>query len=320
MKRIACLLVAILAATTSSARADLQINELYFSPEDPKEDRQFFEIFSTTGATSLSGVWLLEIEGDKPIDFNLDNQGMVLNAFDLSAYSTGTNGLFLYQGSNTVIDTDPVAPGVQGPAAATTVVRSPFGPGPQSVSDPQIFGYELEDEVLVGTELEEVDIYINNVHSFLLVQGFTGAVGLDLDADDNGVLDSPLPWSSVHDGISQAESGDLSNGHQYAGQVGGLNVGLDFGADAYVRGSSDGKWMFFDSGSGEDEDAGYPGPFFANDPTGPDAAFEDGTIINVTSNSEFLFVTPGAGNLQVPEPSSLILAACCGLLAFNRRR
>lgn len=320
MKRIACLLVAILATATSSARADLQINELYFSPEDPKEDRQFFEIFSSTGATSLSGVWLLEIEGDKPIDFNLDNPGQVLNAIDLSSFSTGTNGLFLWQTSNTVIDVDPVTPGVQGPAAATVVNRAGLPVGPQSGSDPQIFGYEEEDEVLVGTELEEVDIYVNNVHSFLLVQGFTGVAGLDLDADDDGVLDGPSPWSSVHDGISQAETGDLSNGHQYAGQMGGLNVGLEFGADVYVRRPSDGKWMFFDSGSGEDEDAGYPGPFFANDPTGPDAAFEDGTIINVTSSSTFLYATPGAGNVQVPEPSSVILAVCCGVLAINRRR
>ncbi len=41
--------------------------------------------------------------------------------------------------------------------------------------------------------------------TFLLVQGFTGAKNDDLDADDNGVLDS-TPWTAVLDGVSIVSS------------------------------------------------------------------------------------------------------------------
>lgn len=304
MKRIFGLLALALVVGSQAAFADLQINEIYFSPEDPKEDRQFFEIYSTTGATSLSNLWFLEIEGDFPLESGqLDNPGQVLNAFDLSSFSTGANGIFLWQGSNTVIDIDPATAGVQGPDVASVVSRDPF---------PQVLGYEEEDD-------DENLIYENNVHSFLLVQGFTGAVGDDLDSDDDGVLDAA--WSSFVDGISEAEDGDA--GFQYASQFGGSDVLLWFGADVFQRRPSDGLWMFFDSGSGEDEPAGYPGPFFANDGSGPgdsDAGFEDGTEIVVNPASTYLWATPGAGNVQIPEPSSLVLGMLCGLLGLARRR
>jgi len=41
-----------------------------------------------------------------------------------------------------------------------------------------------------------------NNKTHLLVQGFTGSVGDDLDTDDNGVLDAPVPWSSESDSIA----------------------------------------------------------------------------------------------------------------------
>lgn len=303
MKRLLGLLSLALVVSSQAAFADLQINELYFSPEDPKEDRQFFEINSTTGATSLSNLWFLEIEGDLPLEATqLDNPGQVLNAFNLSSFSTGTNGLFLWRDSATVIDIDPVTGGVQGPDAATVVQTAPFT---------QIFGYEEEDD-------DENLIYENNVHTFLLVEGFTGAVGDDLDGDDDGVLDAA--WTSFIDGIAEAEDGDP--GYQYASQFGGRDVLLGFGADVFQRRPSDGLWMFFDSGSGEDEPAGFPGPFFANDGSGPgdsDAAFEDGTEITVNPASTFLYATPGGANVQIPEPTTLLFGVFCGLLGLTRR-
>lgn len=303
MKRTFCCLMAMLLAAPWAA-ANLSINEIYFSPEEPKEDRQFFEIYSTIGATSLNDIWFLEIEGDFPLEATqLDNPGQVLHAFNLSSFSTGTNGLFLWQGSNTVIDIDPVTAGVQGPAATTVVERSPF---------PRVFGYEEEGP-------DDELIHENNVHTFLLVEGFTGAVGDDLDGDDDGTLD--IAWSAFLDGISQAEDGDA--GYQYASQFGGKDVLLWFGGDVFQRRPSDGLWMFFDSSSGEDEDAGYPGPFFANDGSGPgdsDAGFENGTEIVVNPASTFLYATPGGLNVQVPEPGPALLAAISLLFGFVTRR
>ena len=59
----------------------------------------------------------------------------------------------------------------------------------------------------------------------VLVSGFTGAIGDDLDTNDDGVLDV-LPWTSVLDAVSLVEtpgSGDAF----YASQLGGQNVGPD---------------------------------------------------------------------------------------------
>ena len=58
-----------------------------------------------------------------------------------------------------------------------------------------------------GLNLENSD----NV-TYLLVRDFTGEGGADLDTDDNGVIDSPLPWSEVIDSIALIEtfgSGEL---------------------------------------------------------------------------------------------------------------
>lgn len=37
---------------------------------------------------------------------------------------------------------------------------------------------------------------------YLIVDGLTGSVGDDLDTDDDGVFDGPLPWTSIVDGVA----------------------------------------------------------------------------------------------------------------------
>ena len=187
----------------------------------------------------------------------------------------------------------------------------------------QIFGYQ-------GPTEEE---YENNVHSFLLVDGYTGSatggngVGDDLDTDDNGTFDV-FPWAGVVDAISVAEAGDP--GFQYAAQVGGLDIAAHFGADLWARipvtdplfVAGTNEWLFFDSSSGDGEPAGFQGPFCANDGAGvpgdTDAAYQNGTVIVVSETSTFLYATPGAGNLNgVPEPAAatlLLLGSLGGLL------
>ena len=197
MKKLLALSAAVVLLSGQVASAALKINEIYFSPEDPKDDRQFFEVISDVGVESLDNVWLLEVEGDQPIGVG-DNPGLVLNAFDLSGFSTGTNGLFLWRDSSTVLDNSS-DPGVQGPAPS----------GLHTEAFNQIFGYEGED-----------DDFANNVHTFLLVQDYTGAdpttpqggagPGPDLDSDDDGVLDS-MPWSAVLDGIAPRKKAKLDS-------------------------------------------------------------------------------------------------------------
>lgn len=305
--------MALLTLFCGNALAAVQLNEIYFSPEDPKEDRQFFELLSDTGGSeSLSGLWLLEIEGDLPVGTLQDNPGQVLNAIDLSAYSTGTNGLFLWRDSATVLDNSNAA-GVQGPGDSTVVTQA---------FSPQILGFDLE--------VNADDVYQNNVHSFLLVDGYTGGVptmsqedgadGPDLDSDNDGVLDV-MPWNSVVDAVSGTEDGDP--GFQYASQVGGVDIALGFGADVLSRQPSDNQWLLFDSSSGDGSPAGFQGPFFANDGSGPgdsDAAFADGTEIVVFPTSTFLFATPGAPNINVPEPTSVVMLAIAALAAMPTRR
>ncbi|WP_353808014.1 ExeM/NucH family extracellular endonuclease [Agromyces sp. SYSU T00194] len=61
----------------------------------------------------------------------------------------------------------------------------------------------------------------NGTMSLLLVEGFTGAAGDDLDADDDGELDAPMPWTALVDAVAVHDggSGDLA----YGGTVLGPN-------------------------------------------------------------------------------------------------
>lgn len=59
----------------------------------------------------------------------------------------------------------------------------------------------------------------------LIVSGFTGALGDDLDTDDDGVLDS-TPWTTVFDAISLVED-PMGGDAFYATQLGGIDVGPD---------------------------------------------------------------------------------------------
>ena len=61
--------------------------------------------------------------------------------------------------------------------------------------------------------------------TFLLVTGFTGATGVDLDVDNDGTLDS-TPWVSLLDAVSLVEPGDAPGavGFGYAESLGFTNV------------------------------------------------------------------------------------------------
>lgn len=61
----------------------------------------------------------------------------------------------------------------------------------------------------------------------VLVQGFSGALGDDLDTDDDGVLDV-TPWTAVRDAISLVVDPTATSSEQFYGSsLGGVDVGPD---------------------------------------------------------------------------------------------
>lgn len=94
----------------------------------------------------------------------------------------------------------------------------------------------------------------------ILVNGFTGANGDDLDTDDDGTLDV-TPWTSVLDAVSLVET--TAGGESlYAEQLGGANVGPDgtFVPGHAYRCSPDGEWLVGEFGAGTDDTPGAMNP------------------------------------------------------------
>jgi hypothetical protein len=281
MLRNACILFTVCSLVwAANAAADIKLNEIYRNPEDLVDGddgvgREFFEIISSTGGVeSLAGLTFVEINGQ---DF--PDTGTITQAIDLSPFSTGANGLFLWRDTADVL--------LPSPDVDTTVNVAPFTP-------------HLADD---------------NV-TYVLVDGFSGAVGTDLDADDDGALDAS-PWTSVHDALGLLEGGEP--GYSYSTQLGGADfINTTFGPDAFARLPVIGQWFAFDSGSGE-EDPTYYGPFYANDPG--DNQLEDGRSFPFAESSTFYAMTPGSANSMVPEPCSITIL-WIGLLVslFLRRR
>lgn len=74
------------AGLVGTAPAALVINEILVNPDGGDDNREFVEIFSTTGSDSLAGLWLLEFES------NASNVGVVDDAVDLSTATFNAGG------------------------------------------------------------------------------------------------------------------------------------------------------------------------------------------------------------------------------------
>jgi hypothetical protein len=248
--------VAAVAAFAGVASASVRINELFINPPGTDNGFEFFELKGSP-SFSLSGIWLLAIEGDGT------SAGVVDVAIDLTGFSLGTNGLFLQRDAATVLN--------PAPASATTVRVSDFNP-------------DIE----------------NGSNTYLLVRGFTGAIGNDLDTNNDGTIDVALPWTSVLDGIALIENDGTAN-VGYADDFGFTNFGPNagFNADALVRGADD-VWYGMDVlGSGN-------GPFTFDTTRMAPSALE-GTL------------TPGSENI-IPAPGAIVMAGIAGLVIAGRRR
>lgn len=222
--RITASVVALLALAGAAHAGTVQLSEFFVNPPGTDNGQEFFELCGDAGE-SLSGLKLIVIEGDG------SGAGSIDAILDLGSFSLGSNGLFLWRDSSSVIDTSPTA-GVQGPDAGTNINVADFSP-------------DIE----------------NGSNTYLLVRGFSGALSADLDTDNDGILDV-TPWTSVVDGVSIVENDGAAN-IGYAAGLGFSNIGgiaFTFTPDIVARGT-DGVWY------GADVLGTNPGGFYAFDAT-----------------------------------------------------
>jgi hypothetical protein len=186
------------------------------------------------------------------IDGDNTNRGVIDQALSLDGLTTGSNGLFLWRDGATVLD--------PAPEAATTIRIQDFSP-------------DIE----------------NGAVTFILVRGFNGAVGNDLDTNDDGTLDA-FAWTEVIDVLGYIEGEQPDVDSTYAVQLGGLDISvvdpdptIAFTADAFVRICTNLYAM--------DVFGGVPGPFISDE-------FQvRGFPVNDPLPANFV-LTPGSANIE----------------------
>lgn len=240
----------VLAAAAIAALAPAQVKFNEFMINPPGTD-DGFEFFELKGNpnTSLSGLHLLVIEADAG---GSGIQGVIDQAIPLSALSTGANGLLLLRDGSIVLQPEP---------------------NPQTTVFVQNFTPDIE----------------NGGNTYLIVSGFTGSTGTDLDADNDGILDS-TPWTSVVDAISYSADSPNPVSPGYAGAFGGpVFPQQSFTPDVFT--------IFGNTKIICDVLGANPGPY----------TFDPAEVVDVTGNPFLLpetwVVTPGSDN---PAPNGVI--------------
>jgi hypothetical protein len=198
--------------------------------------------------------------------------GVIDVALNLSSLTLGSNGLLLWRDSSTVL--------TPAPASGTAVHVADFNP-------------DIE----------------NGSNTYVIVSGFSGAVGNDLDTNNDGTLDL-TPWTSVVDALGVVENDGASNA-SYAVALGGISAGpfTAFTPDALVRLANDANVLFATDVAGS-----TPGPFTAESTVGRHN-FSSGpyTFSDIVGTAQ---LTPGSENFSaVPEPQEY--AAIAGVLALG---
>ncbi len=159
------------------ASAQFTLSEIYVNAPGADQTQESVEIRGAASA-SLAGYFLLTIDGDGT------SAGVVDQAIDLNALSTGTNGLLLLR--------DDVSTILPGPGAGTTVFVQDFSPDLENGSNTYVLGF-----------------------------GTAPAVTTDLDVDGDGILDAgTIVGFTVVDSMSIIESDGPLN-FAYADDLGG---------------------------------------------------------------------------------------------------
>lgn len=289
---------ALMLAITGSALAQVQISEIFINPPGSDNGFEFLELRGTPGM-SLNGYSFLQIEGDGTA------AGVIDRVIDLSGFSIGSNGLFLWRDSNTVLDTNPNVAGVQGPDAGTTVHVADFNP-------------DIE----------------NGSQTFVLGQfQFAPTVNTDVDLNNDGVADNVSSWGTVTfaDVLGLTENDGASN-FAYDLGFGGAVIApafVDFNADAIVRGNGDAVYMMdvlAGANGGYTFDTARFMSFSKYRGVHPDGTertqdwqdFANSGLADANGNWDRSWLTPGSAN-PVPEPGSMI-ALGTGIVALVARR
>lgn len=114
---------------------------------------------------------------------------------------------------------------------------------------------------LLGTPDAELTFTFesNDNVTHLLVQGFTGSFGQDLDADDDGTIDT-MPWTGIVDAVSIAHKspGDTGFDHVYGTALGLSTVGPSGSTILRILRDPDatGPWIVGDAPFGEQDSPG----------------------------------------------------------------
>ena len=244
------------AATPSNAL--VLLNEVVVNPAAVDSDLEFIELLGTSGgAQSLAGYHLLLI------DVGGTNTGTIMEAWNLDGFATGSNGLTLI-GDGYPESTPPGGPYKVEVDAATSMIDPP--------------GFEPED--LGGSgELNRS----NNEFCLLLVKGFIGDIGFDLDADDLNGFDS-TPWTTWVDSVGYREYDTA------LAQTIGINYALadlsqtGFEPDAFARKRG--------NTTAHSATGWYGGSLIAGDSS---LAFDQTQNFGLTESGK---LTPGSGNLS----------------------
>lgn len=168
-------------ALSGLSSAQFTLSKLFFNPVGTDGGQEAIEIRGPA-STSLAGYTLLVIEGDTT------GAGLVDISMDLSAYSTGANGLLLIRDAATVI--------LPGPDANTSVA---------------VFDWNPDIE--------------NGSNTYVLGTGTAPAAATNLDADDDGTFDvGALAGFTAVDAVGILEN-DATANVAYADDLGFPNFG-----------------------------------------------------------------------------------------------
>ena len=169
------------------------LTEIFINPPSTDGGQETIEIKGTPN-TSLAGISLLVVEGDGT------GAGAVDLRLDLSAYSTGSNGLLLIRDAATTL--------LPAPDAGTNVAVLDFNP-------------DIE----------------NGTNTFVIGAGVAPALNSDLDSDNDGTLNvGAFNGFTAMDAVSLLENDGTSN-YAYADDLGFTVLGpfTGFNPDALYR-------------------------------------------------------------------------------------
>ena len=234
--------LAIVGLAPGSARSELWINEILFNPPGtPDSPNEYIELRGTPNLVLPAGTFLVCVEGDTN-----SNPGTIQNIFDLSGKSVGGNGfLVLLQKTNSYA----FSPN------ATVLVNTDSGSGWGSGSSSSI-GHRGESG---QTEFE------NGSCTFFLIQTTNvPVIGVDIDADNNGVPDGSAfaSWTILdsigvldNDGLGDIAYGAVNFRRNTAAMASGIVIPVGFtpgyiGRAGNTNGSTATAWVAADSLAG----------------------------------------------------------------------